>query len=150
MRSICGERHRGALREASLGVLTESTLGYWLTGEALDVPRTLGLLLPRHTTDQRAFVASADAPHGRGDLIFTWTERHGACHVGVVTEYGTASRGDFSEARVIHASRSRRRVVEEPLLAFTLGATRVEYARYSDLILRHAEHVGAAQIRLRG
>ena len=33
------------LLEASLGVLTESTLGYWLNGEALDVPRTsLGYL----------------------------------------------------------------------------------------------------------
>jgi NlpC/P60 family len=110
----------------------------------------LGLLLPRHTTDQRAFAASADALHGCGDLIFTWTERDGACHVGVVTEYRAASRGDLDEARVIHASLSRRRVVEEPLSAFASGATRVEYARYSDLILRHAEHVGAAQIQLRG
>jgi hypothetical protein len=110
----------------------------------------LGLLLPRHTTDQRAFAAPADALHGRGDLIFTWTERDGACHVGVLTEYGSASSGDLDQARVIHASLSRQRVVEEPLSVFTAGATRVEYARYSELILRHAEHVGAAQIRLTG
>ena len=109
----------------------------------------LGLLLPRHSSDQRAFVAAGSAPLAPGDLAFTWTERDGACHVGVVTEAQGPPDDGVGGACVIHASLSRRRVVEEPLSAFTAGATRVEYARYSALLLRHAEHVGAAQIMLK-
>ena len=110
----------------------------------------LGLVLPRHSSDQRAFGAAAGAPEARGDLIFTATEREGECHVGVLTEVPYAEDGARDHARVIHASVSRRRVVEEPLAAFTAGATRASRASYSALLLRHAEHVGAAQIRLRG
>ncbi len=52
--------------------------------------------------------------------MFTWTEREGPCHVGVlVTD---------EDPVVYHASVSRRSVVRDPLRRFVEGARRVEWA----------------------
>jgi hypothetical protein len=101
----------------------------------------LRLLLPRHSTDQLEWSGHPERPLGRtGDLVFTWTERDGPCHVGVVLE--------SHEPRVVHASLSRARVVEEPLTAFVAGASRVAHATIEALLARHAESRGKCRLEL--
>jgi hypothetical protein len=100
-----------------------------------------GLLLPRHSTDQLAWAGHPERPLGRtGDLVFTWTDRDGPCHVGVVLE--------SHEPRVVHASLSRARVVEEPLAAFLAGASRVAHATVDGLLARHTESRGKCRLEL--
>lgn len=83
------------------------------------------ILLPRHSTDQldmtsrtRRGQPTSDARE-TGDLVFTWTEREGPCHVGALV------MGE--EPVVLHASLSRRAVVRDPLARFVDGAGRVEW-----------------------
>jgi hypothetical protein len=74
----------------------------------------LGVVVPRHSSDQLAI--SPSPGRGRceaGDLVFVWTRHDGPCHVGVATGAGT----------VIHASRSRRAVVEDPCAGFLAGSS---------------------------
>jgi hypothetical protein len=87
------------------------------------------ILFPRHSTDQLRMaldVALSTRPASdrkTGDLVFTWTEREGPCHVGAIV---------VGEDRVvIHASLSRRAVVRDPLTRFVEGARRVEYVSRS-------------------
>lgn len=81
----------------------------------------LGVTIPRHSTDQRRGAQPITAS-GRqtGDLVFLWSRAEAPCHVGVVLT-GSADH------TVVHASESRRMVVEDALDAFVAGATRVEY-----------------------
>jgi len=71
-----------------------------------------GVLLPKHTGDQRRFgrrvAASAIRP---GDLVFVRGRERGLGHVGL------ALPGDGGTT-VVHSCLSRRRVLEEPLEAF--------------------------------
>lgn len=73
--------------------------------------RALGVVLPRHSTDQLALGAAPVRHLGEpGDLVFLWGGGESACHVGVVL------RGERPADRtLVHASSRRGRVVEEPL-----------------------------------
>ncbi|MBZ5715322.1 C40 family peptidase [Nannocystis pusilla] len=75
------------------------------------VRSALGVVLPRHSSDQLALAAAPVRPLGEpGDLLFLWGAGEAACHVGVVL------RGARAGARtLIHASSRRGRVIEEPL-----------------------------------
>jgi NlpC/P60 family len=81
---------------------------------------TQRILLPRHSTDQLGALARASEARQTGDLVFTWTEREGPCHVGVLVVE--------EDPVVYHASVSRRAVVRDPLRRFVDGARRVEWA----------------------
>lgn len=83
------------------------------------------ILLPRHSTDQLEMTSRAGSTESdpgtrqTGDLVFTWTEREGPCHVGALVMY--------EDPVVLHASLSRRAVVRDPLARFVEGARRVEW-----------------------
>lgn len=103
--------------------------------------RGFNLRLPRHSTDQLAVTVSlGHAPEQTGDLVFAWTEREGPCHVGVVVEGGPMT--------VIHASHSRKHVVEDPLDRFLEGAERSEAAPLGRVLEYHAKNVGRTSIEL--
>ncbi|MCE7891948.1 MAG: hypothetical protein DYH12_19975 [Sorangiineae bacterium PRO1] len=103
--------------------------------------RGFGVRLPRHSTDQLvATVSLGHAPEQTGDLVFAWTEREGPCHVGVVVE--------GSPMTVIHASLSRRRVVEDTLDRFLWGAERSEAATLGRVLDYHAKNVGRSSLEL--
>ncbi len=87
------------------------------------VHQQLGVLLPRHSSDQ-LHVAPVPGPGpGVGDLSFMWSDREGRCHVGL----GTGST-------VIHASLSRRRVVEDAREAFLHGTLRSMHVPFAALV----------------
>jgi hypothetical protein len=76
----------------------------------------IGLLLPRHSHDQLAIGGGGQvcgvADGSPGDLLFIHSRRMQRLHVGIVSEAGT----------IIHASRSRSAVIEEPDVEFQLDA----------------------------
>jgi hypothetical protein len=78
--------------------------------------RATGILLPRHSYDQLAVGAGGqvcgEAVGLPGDLLFILSRRMQRLHVGIVGEAGT----------IIHASRSRSAVIEEPSVEFQLDA----------------------------
>lgn len=85
--------------------------------------RSHGIVVPRHSTDQRAIdPRRGPPPAGVGHLAFVWTSGEALCHVGLV-----------GEATVIHASRSRARVVEDARARFFANATRVEHVTFDAL-----------------
>jgi cell wall-associated NlpC family hydrolase len=92
----------------------------------------LGVLLPRHSSDQ-LLVAPRPGPAAEaGDLSFVWSDRESAsCHVGL----GTGST-------VIHASLSRSRVVEDPLHELLAGARRVMHVPFDELLALGRRVVG--------
>lgn len=101
------------------------------------VREALGLVLPRHSTDQLARAVAASRPPGEpGDLLFMFDgvdDRPGIaaahCHVGVVL------RGAGPGARtLIHASSRRGRVVEEPLDGCLARAGRVQHMQFEQLL----------------
>lgn len=75
------------------------------------VRSALGVVLPRHSSDQLALAAAPVRALGEpGDLLFLWGAGESPCHVGVVL------RGARAEDRtLLHASSRRGRVLEEPL-----------------------------------
>lgn len=78
--------------------------------------RGVGLLLPRHSHDQLAVGGGGEicgvAGGLPGDLLFIHSRRMQRLHVGIVSEAGT----------ILHASRSRSAVIEEPDVEFQLDA----------------------------
>jgi hypothetical protein len=78
--------------------------------------RGVALLLPRHSHDQLAIGGRGQvcgtADGEPGDLLFIHSRRMQRLHVGIVGEAGT----------IIHASRSRSAVIEEPGVEFQLDA----------------------------
>jgi hypothetical protein len=100
------------------------------------------VLLPRHSSDQlQATLVIHSAPRRDGDLVFVWTDREGPCHVGVLAAGESAS--------VIHASLSRKQVVEDPLARFLEDASRVEFVPLSSVLRYHVSNVGRAALELR-
>jgi cell wall-associated NlpC family hydrolase len=92
--------------------------------------RSHGIVVPRHSTDQRAIdPRRGEPPQGRGHLAFVWTKGEALCHVGIATD-----------STIIHASLSRGRVIEEPREAFVSAATRVEHVTF-DALLAFARRV---------
>jgi cell wall-associated NlpC family hydrolase len=103
--------------------------------------RGMGVIVPRHSTDQlQATLHVHSAPRRDGDLVFTWTEREGPCHVGVL------AAGDV--ATVVHASQSRQHVVEDPLERFLKDATRMEFVPFPSVLGYHARNVGNTSLEL--
>lgn len=83
----------------------------------------LGVLVPRHSSDQLLVDPQAGAGRGVGDLSFVWSDREVLCHVGI-----------GSESTVVHASLSRRCVVEDPMEGFFAGAHRVMHVPFAELL----------------
>lgn len=104
--------------------------------------RGFGVRLPRHSTDQlAATLLQGQAPAQTGDLVFAWTAREGPCHVGILVE------GD--PMTVIHASLSRKCVVEDPIPRFLDAAERREVAPLRRTLAFHAENCGRSSLVLR-
>jgi cell wall-associated NlpC family hydrolase len=101
----------------------------------------LGVLLPRHSMDQlNATLRMESSPRQSGDLVFVWSEREGPCHVGVLTHDTTTS--------VVHASLSRKRVVEDPWERFIEQTSRIEVVAVARALEYHATNVGLACLSL--
>jgi len=101
----------------------------------------IGVILPRHSTDQ---LATPPRHHEElrfsGDLVFAWTEREGPCHVGILVS--------AQESSVIHASLSRKCVVEDPLERFIENASRTQIVALPDVLGFHEDHVGLSALEL--
>jgi hypothetical protein len=93
----------------------------------------LDAVIPRHSLDQLRAAGSAGRPVGEpGDLVYVWARGDSACHVGVVLD------GDRRHRRtVIHASASRRRVVEESLDVFLARADRAAHVELAQILDQH-------------
>lgn len=87
---------------------------------ALDV---LGVLLPRHSSDQLLVSPRPGPGEAPGDLSFVWSDREALCHVGI-----------DAEGTVIHASLSRRCVVEDPREGFLAGTRQVMHVPFEALL----------------
>lgn len=83
----------------------------------------LGVLVPRHSSDQLLVAPRPGPGTAAGDLSFVWSDREALCHVGI----GTGPT-------VIHASLSRRRVIEDPLDGFVVGSRRVMHVPFAELL----------------
>jgi hypothetical protein len=83
----------------------------------------LGVLVPRHSSDQLLVAPRTGPGRAAGDLSFVWSDREALCHVGI----GTGPT-------VIHASLSRRRVVEDSLDGFLAGSRRVMHVPFAELL----------------
>lgn len=100
----------------------------------------LGVILPRHSLDQLAATLHFESsPRQSGDLVFVWSEREGPCHVGLMIDPGSS---------VIHASHSRRRVVEDPWDRFIDQSSRVELVAIAHTLDYHARNVGRSSLEL--
>jgi cell wall-associated NlpC family hydrolase len=87
------------------------------------VLEVLGVLVPRHSSDQLLIAPRPGPGQAPGDLSFVWSNREALCHVGIGTG-GT----------VIHASLSQREVVEDPRDGFLAGARRVMHVPFAELL----------------
>ncbi len=104
--------------------------------------RGLSLRLPRHSTDQlAATTVEGHVPEQTGDLVFAWTEREGPCHVGIAIE--------GEPMTVLHASLSRKCVVEDPIERFLEGAERTETSPLIRVMRFHSRNVGKPTLTLR-
>jgi hypothetical protein len=80
--------------------------------------------VPRHSGDQFAI-----APReGRGDdelgaLVLVWAKDEAPCHVGLA----------LGDGRIVHASRSRARVVVDARSDMLARASRIAHVRWDDL-----------------
>jgi cell wall-associated NlpC family hydrolase len=83
----------------------------------------VGVLVPRHSSDQLLVAPRHGAGPAPGDLSFVWSDREALCHVGIGTG-GT----------VIHASLSRGRVVEDSLGDFLAHTRRVMHVPFAELL----------------
>jgi cell wall-associated NlpC family hydrolase len=98
----------------------------------------LGVLLPRHSSDQLLVSPRDGHGSGVGDLSFVWSDREtfsggpsywspsapkALCHVGI----GTGRT-------VVHASLSRRCVVEDPMEGFLAGVRRVMHVPFAEVL----------------
>ncbi len=92
--------------------------------------RTVGIWLPRHSVDQVAIEPhDGPGPGSVGDLLGVWTADESPCHVALIVAPDV----------VAHASRSRGRVVIEPiddLLARVGWAMHVPFAAFAALSMR--------------
>lgn len=76
-----------------------------------------GLRMPRHSSDQLAVGPQPGAGREAGDVVAIWSADEAPCHVGLVV----------ADGRVVQASRSRSRVVVQPLETFVAAARRVAH-----------------------
>jgi cell wall-associated NlpC family hydrolase len=99
----------------------------------------LGLLLPRHSSDQLQIDPREGMGSAAGDLAFAWNEREALCHVGIVTG-----------PTVLHASLSRRRVLEDPLSAFASDSRRLMFVPFESLLAFGERVAGFASLTAAG
>ncbi|MCA9709384.1 MAG: C40 family peptidase [Myxococcales bacterium] len=99
------------------------------------VESVLGVLVPRHSSDQLQIAPRAGEGRAAGDLSFVWSDREARCHVGIAT--GTT---------VVHASLSRRRVVEDPVEGFLAGARRAMHVPFAELLAFGRRVAGAPSL----
>jgi hypothetical protein len=94
------------------------------------VRSALGVVLPRHSSDQLELAAPPVRALGEpGDLLFLWGAGESPCHVGVVL------RGSRSGARtLLHASSRRGRVIEEPLEHALARASRLRHMELEQVL----------------
>lgn len=94
------------------------------------VRSALGVVLPRHSSDQLALGTAPGRPLGEpGDLLFLWGAGESACHVGVVL------RGEGRLRRtLVHASSRRGLVIEEPLEGALARATAVRHVELEQVL----------------
>lgn len=92
-----------------------------------------GLVLPRHSTDQLAIGphvgVGADRP---STLVFVWSATEAPGHVGLASGEGT----------IVHASRSRGRVVEDTREDYLAGAVRAMHVPWSAIEGAHPRGAG--------
>jgi hypothetical protein len=104
--------------------------------------RSIGLLLPRHSHDQLAVGGGGQvcgvAAGLPGDLLFIHSRRMQRLHVGIVSEAGT----------IIHASRSRSAVIEEPEVEFQLDAEWLRRVSLAQLLDWARTQVGRPHLEL--
>ena len=108
------------------------------TGSGIDcsglIQRTLrdafDVVIPRHSLDQIRAGGNPSRDFGRpGDAIYIWSHGQASWHVGLVV-----ASGKRRPPTVIHASTSRRRVIEEPLQRFVAGADRVRHVELDQFL----------------
>jgi hypothetical protein len=101
----------------------------------------LGCFIPRHSTDQLSWTyETPKATRQIGDLIFTWTENEGPCHVGLL-----GSLQD-NRIRIVHASFSRGCVCEVDLESYIAPASRAVWRSIAQIAQRYDTMVGSSCI----
>ncbi len=98
------------------------------------IQRTLrdafGVVIPRHSLDQIRAGGSPSRDFGRpGDAIYIWSRGQASWHVGLMMAFEKRRR-----PTVIHASTSKRRVIEESLERFVAGADRVRHVELDQFL----------------
>lgn len=83
-----------------------------------------GLRMPRHSTDQIAIDPQPGSTEAIGSVIAIWSDDEAPCHVGLTV----------GEGKVVHASRSRARVVLEEAAQFIGRARKVEHVGVDALL----------------
>lgn len=83
----------------------------------------LGVTMPRHSSDQLQIAPKHGPGLQPGDLIFVWNDAEARCHVGICTGL-----------TVVHASRSRSKVVADPLADFQRGAKAAMHVPFVDVV----------------
>lgn len=88
------------------------------------------VVIPRHSLDQIRSAGSSSRDFGHpGDAIYIWSPGQTSWHVGLIM---TSEKRRPST--VIHASTSRRRVIEERLERFVAGADRVRHVELDQFL----------------
>lgn len=137
-----GDRHSPLTRATSAWLDVPYRLG-GITEQGIDcsalVQRlcadVLGVTVPRHSTDQLQ-VGPVEGPGlGPGDLVFVWSDREASCHVGIGTGL-----------TVVHASKSRARVVADPISAVLREATAVMHVPFAAVVAFGQQVAGASSL----
>lgn len=103
------------------------------------VMETLGIVVPRHSSDQLQIAPFQGEGRGPGDLSFVWSDREALCHVGIATG-----------ATVIHASLSRRQVVEDAQEGFLAGSRKTMHVPFDRLLAFGRRMAGAPSLTAAG
>ncbi len=117
-----------------LGGVTEDAIDCSALVQRLAL-EVLGVLLPRHSNDQLLVASRPQEGRAPGDLSFVWSEREALCHVGI----GTGPT-------VIHASLSRRRVVEDAMPEFLAGSRKTMHVPFGELLAFGRRIAGAPSL----
>src|SRR5690606_36145523 len=102
----------------------------------------LNVVLPRNSNDQLAVAGGGEsidhAEAGAGDLLFMRSRSLGRSHVGLATGRGT----------VIHASRSRNAVLDEPADEFERDAEWLRRVRWQTIVAWSRAQIGRPHVEL--
>jgi hypothetical protein len=85
----------------------------------------IGVRVPRHSGDQFAIAPrDEEGDDDLGALVLVWASDEAPCHVGLA----------LGDGRVVHASRSRSRVVVDARADLFARARRIAHVRWDDLV----------------